>query len=283
MTEGIITIDLSHKSTKIDAYSGWSSERRFLPYLTILNQDGIEIIFSGYDTVWQLLDTICYKIPLGRNNFNPVLKHRVQHTDLTSLEILRGIFSESDLPKITIQGMHTEENVFVADHTYSHYDEDLQPSLFYIASILEDKKSETIVFGNYNFIARNRDSENKRTIMTLPSIIALIEGNTGSLAVIRVVQMPNGKMGILSNCVLKNKKYACSPPKIFGKDETEKICKHLDSILSNRNKISYVVGEKYTLPEWKQEISAGSTVAHHKYNYSLLEAELSLILQKNNL
>jgi len=280
MTEGLITVDISHPSTKLHRYSGWSKDRRFCPHLIILNQDGLEVVFSGYDSVWQLLDTICYKMPLGRNNFNPVLKHRVQDMEETSLQILSGIFSESDIPKITVQGKHTEENVFVADHTYSHYEEDLQPSLFYIASILEDAKAETIVFDNFEFIVRNRGNDNKRTILTLPSILALVKDNSGrtsSVIVVRVVQMPSGKVGILSNCILKNIKYACYSPEVFGKDETEKICKHFDAIWEKHNQIICAhLESEIDLPIWKQQMTAGSTVAHHKHNYALMEAELSI-------
>ena len=172
---------------------------------------------------------------------------------------------------------------FLVDHIYTHYDDQLQPSLMWIAAILEEKNSEMIMFDNFEFISRNSQNENTRTIHTLPSVISLIESKKYSFSentsatrtVLRAVEMPNGKVGMFSNIVMEGKKYSGFVPQIFSKDEVKKIINYIEKAI---DLTSLVLREKMKgalIPEWKQKVTAGSTVAHYTYNYRCLEAALT--------
>ena len=200
-----------------------------------------KIVFEGYAQVWQLLDVICWKEPLGRNNFNLVLKHRLEGFDETSLEIIRGVFSEADIKKITVQGSYKDEKEsFLVDFTYSHYDDQVQPSLMWISSILEDNDSEMIIFDNFEWVSRDAVVGFRRSVHTLPSILSIIENkkyafseNTDATrTVIRAVEMPNGKIGMFSNIIIGGIKYSGYAPKIFAKDEVEKIVSYIKKVLT---------------------------------------------------
>lgn len=283
-SESLLIIDLSHPMVEVSDYSGWSHQRRFVPRLVITNEDNTKIVFEGYAQVWQLLDVICWKEPLGRNNFNLVLKHRLEGFDETSLEIIRGVFSEADIKKITVQGSHADEKEsFLVDFTYSHYDDQMQPSLMWISSILEDNDSELIIFDNFDFVSRDAIVGFRRSSHKLPSILSLIENKKYSYSenteatrtVIRAVEMPNGKIGMFSNIVMGGIKYPGYIPKIFAKDEVKKIVSYIKNSI---DLTSLTLREKMrgcSIPQWKQRMTAGSTVAHYTYNYRLLEAALA--------
>lgn len=281
-SDSLLVIDFTHPLVLVSDYSGWSFNRRFLPRLVVTNEDNLPIVFEGYETVWQLLDVICWKNPLGRNNFNHILKHRLEGFDETSLDIIRGVFSEGDVKKITVQGSKNE-NTFVVDHTYTHYDDQVQPSLMWISSILEDNKSEMIIFDNFEYITRTSKNENKRVIQTLPSIIALIsvkkyafsENTSVTRSVIRAVEMPNGKIGMFSNIIIDGMKHSGFVPQIFAKDEVKNIITYIKKSIDLTELVLREKMRGVNIPEWKQKVTAGSTVSHYTYNYRCLEASLT--------
>lgn len=281
--DSLLVIDFTHPLVSVSDYSGWSFNRRFLPCLVVTNEDNLPIVFEGYETVWQLLDVICWKNPLGRNNFNPILKHRLEGFDETSLDIIRGVFSEGDVQKITVQGSYKNENTFSVDHTYTHYEDQVQPSLMWISSILEDNKSEMIIFDNFEYITRTSKNENKRVIQTLPSIIALIpvkkyafsENVSATRTIIRAVEMPNGKIGMFSNIIIDGKKHSGFVPQIFAKDEVKNIVSYIRKSIDLSELVLREKMRGAEIPEWKQKVTAGSTVSHYTYNYRCLEAALT--------
>jgi len=271
----LVVIDFSDKSTRIVDYSGWDLERRFCPTLIVETNTHNKIVFEGYERVWQLLDTICYKEPLGRRNFNPVLKHRLDGFDETSLDIIRGVVNEGDAKKIMVQGELNKMDWFVVDFSYQNFTDDIQPALFDIATILESLPNcQHISFSNFEFIKRGKELDFKRTSMTVPSIVAIYSLNNSHKHIIRVVQMPSGKLGFLTNTINADRKYACIEPHLFDKDEMESIIRYLNFVGYRSHQILTGLADGKLLPLWKQERTVGSTLKHFSYNVAKLEASL---------
>ena len=271
--DSLVIIDFTEDSTRIVDYSGWDYDRHFCPTLVVSTGTHEKIIFEGYERVWQLLDTVCFKQPLGRRNFNPVLKHRLDNFDETSLDIIRGVISEGDAQKIIVQG-EIRKDWFVVDFTYQNFTDDIQPALFDIAAILEAENCQHIVFSNYEFIKREKDVEFKRTSMTVPSIVAVFELTPQHKHIIRVMQMPSGKLGFLTNVVNQDRKYACIMPHLFDKDEIQTIIRYIEYTKTRSHKMLQALSDGELLPLWKQERTVGSTTKHFSYNVSLLEQAL---------
>lgn len=271
--DSLVIIDFTEDSTQIVDYSGWDYDRHFCPTLVVSTGTHEKIIFEGYERVWQLLDTVCFKQPLGRRNFNPVLKHRLDNFDETSLDIIRGVISEGDAQKIIVQG-EIRKDWFVVDFTYQNFTDDIQPALFDIAAILEAENCQHIVFSNYEFIKREKDVEFKRTSMTVPSIVAVFELTPQHKHIIRVMQMPSGKLGFLTNVVNQDRKYACIMPHLFDKDEIQTMIRYIEYAKTRSHKMLQTLSDGELLPLWKQERTVGSTTKHFSYNVSLLEQAL---------
>jgi len=269
----LVIIDFAEDSTQIIDYSGWDYARHFCPTLVVSTSTHERIIFEGYESVWQLLDTVCFKEPLGRRNFNPVLKHRLDNFDETSLDIIRGVISEGDAQKIVVQGT-SRKDLFVVDFTYQNFTDDIQPTLFDIAAILEVENCQHIVFSNYEFIKREKDVEFKRTSMTVPSIVAVFQLTPTHKHIIRVMQMPSGKLGFLTNIVNQDRKYACIEPHLFDKDEIETMIRYISYVKTRSHKVLTALSDGKLLPLWKQERTVGSTKKHFSYNVALLEQAL---------
>lgn len=272
--DSLVVIDFNEKSTQITDYSGWDFDRHFCPTLLVKTATHEKIIFEGYERVWQLLDTVCFKEPLGRRNFNPVLKHRLDNFDETSLDIIRGVISEGDAQKIIVQGHIVKGDWFAVDFTYQNFTDDIQPALFDIATLLESENCQHIVFSNYEFIKREKDVDFKRTSMTVPSIVAIFELTPKHKHIIRVIQMPSGKLGFLTNIVNEDRKYACIEPHLFDKDEIESIIKYIRYTFHRSHNVLTALIEGMSVPLWKQERTVGSTLRHFSYNVKKLEAFL---------
>ncbi len=273
-TDSLVVIDFDNKSTSIIDYSGWDLERRFCPTLVVSTQEHEKIVFEGYERVWQLLDTVCYEQPLGRRNFNPVLKHRLDGFDETSLDIIRGVISEGDTKKIMVQGEVTKDGWFVVDFSYQNFTDEIQPALHDVASLLMGEGSEHIVFGNYEFIKRDKTINFKRTSITVPSIVAIFTVSNNHKHIIRVVQMPSGKLGFLTNIISDNEKYAGITPHLFDKDEVEAMIRYIRFLFYRSHQVYTRVCENIEIPKWVQERTVGSTLKHFKYNADLLKAAL---------
>lgn len=274
LQDHLVTIDFEDKLTRILDYSGWDLHRHFCPTLIIQTSTHEKIVFEGYERVWQLLDTVCFKQPLGRRNFNPVLKHRLDNFDETSLDIIRGVIGEGDAKKITVQGKVDKNGCFIVDFTYQNFTDDIQPALFDIAAILESENCQHIVFSNYEFIKREKDVEFKRTSMTVPSIVAVFELTPKHKHIIRVMQMPSGKLGFLTNTINADRKYACIMPHLFDKDEIQTMIRYINFAKVRSHQILTALTDGKLLPLWKQERTVGSTTKHFSYNVSLLEQAL---------
>jgi hypothetical protein len=270
----LVSIDFGNKATQILDYSGWNLERHFCPTLIVQTSTHEKIVFEGYERVWQLLDTVCFEQPLGRRNFNPILKHRLDNFDETSLDIIRGVISEGDTKKIMVQGEKNRNGWFVVDFTYQNFTDDIQPALFDISILLDSENCDQIVFSNYEFIKRGKEMDFKRTSITAPSIIAIYSLTATHKHIIRVVQMPSGKLGFLTNTINQDRKYACIEPHLFDKDEIESIIRYISYVKTRSHKVLTALSDGKLLPLWKQERTVGSTTKHFSYNVSLLEQAL---------
>lgn len=273
----LLIIDTTHPLFTVSDYSGWDSERRFTPHLIMhCGEQDIYFSFKGYDKVWQLLDTICYKEPLGRKNFNDVLKHRVQHLDETSLQIISHIIREADLTKITVQGdirskrphkKISPQLVFHVDFTYRHYEAEIHPPLFDTVNFLKAYGYENIVFDDYELITRTKKNENQRVIQTFPSIVATrknLNGQPKGMAVIRCVQMPSGNIGCLSNLIIEGKKYAGNNP--ANPQSHEELKDWLNKLNLRKTIVCNLISQHFHPPVWRQKNTSSSTVAHYRSN-----------------
>jgi len=277
----LLILDTAHPQFTVSDYSGWDNERRFTPHL-ILHcwEQHIYVSFKGYDKVWQLLDTIFYKEPLGRKNFNEVLKHRVQHLDETSLQIISGIIQEADLTKIVLQGDLIKKKInkksppqliLNVDFTYRHYEAEIHPPLFDTANFLEAYGYENIGFCDFELITRGKKSENQRLIQTFPSIIATkksLKGQPKGMSVVRCIQLPSGKIGCLSNIVVKHEKYACSSP--IQSESLPQLKNWLEEVSRMQRHVSNLLAQNYSIPQWVQKNTTSSTVSYYTMNHQKL-------------
>ena len=279
------TIELSPSNLTIESYSGFDLTRRFYPNLDLYSlSDNLTIRIESYDKMWQFLDTICHKEPLGRKNFNYVLKHRIQETDYTSLEVISGVISECDLEAVTVQGIIKEENdkkTLYVDFIYAHYDEDIHPPLIEIANVLDSYSASSILFSDFELITRTQQNKWKRMIHTFPSIIGVIGGYNNMSTIIRCVQFPNGNLGFFGNSFLDNKKYACNSPTQLNKMDDKGIDLWIKDCIKERDLLHIAVSQGYNMPTWKQENTSGSTVAHYKTNGSLLKEALKAFVKND--
>tara|TARA_R100000458_G_C8251301_1_gene228205 strand:+ start:467 stop:1339 length:873 start_codon:yes stop_codon:yes gene_type:complete len=275
------TVKLSPDILSVEQYMGWTRSRHFLPHLILYDfGEDMNISIKGYDKIWQFLDTICYKEPLGRKNFNNVLKHRVQDTEWTSKEIISGIITECDLDAVTFQGLldqptQRDKITLEVDFTYSHYDEDIHPPLIEIANVFGSYGAETVLFDNFELITRQKNNEYQRLIHTFPSIVAVlkINGKQSSTVVLRCVQFPNGNLGFFSNSFVDDKKYACNMPLQINKMDDKGVYSWIESAIKRHNLLIMTIDlEAKMIPQWKQKNTSGSTVAHFKKNAAALEA-----------
>jgi hypothetical protein len=245
------TIDLSPHNLSVESYMGWTRSRHFLPHLILYDfSEDIKISVKGYDKVWQFLDTICYKEPLGRKNFNNVLKHRVQDTEWTSKEIISGVITESDLGAVTFQGLlekptRYDKVTLEVDFTYSHYDEDIHPPLVEIANVFESYGAETILFDNFQLITRHKNNDWQRLIHTFPSIVGVIkiQGSQNTTVVLRCVQFPNGNLGLFSNSFVDDKKYACNMPLQINKMDDKGVYSWIKSAIKSHKLLASCLTE----------------------------------------
>lgn len=280
----LVTIDLKNPATLVHEYMGWSRSRHFNPKLILYSlTEDLYIHIEGYTKIWQFLDTICYKEPLPRQNFNNVLKHRVE-SEHTSKEIISGIISECDLDAVTFHGVILEKNpwpddadFFSVDFTYSHFDEDIHPPLVEIADVFSSHSPDTILFDNFEVIHRLKNNDWKRMTHTFPSVIMLkryqeTQTHRDGLLAIRCVQFPNGNLGFFSNTFISNKKYACNSPLMVHKMDDKVMQEWLSQCfnLFHRTKMFLTKSKSLDeLPLWKQENTSGSTVSHHQANAKL--------------
>ena len=281
------TIDLSSPTTKVEEYMGWTRSRHFLPTLKLysLAQD-LHINIVGYDKVWQFLDTICYKEPIPRQNFNTVLKHRADAAE-TSKEIIEGVIAESDLEAVTFHGVlsYTADKTFLdVDFTYSHFDEDIHPPLMEIASLFDSHSADGILFDNFEIQTRLKNNNYKKHTQVFPSVLMIrnyieTENYRPSSIVIRCVQFPNGNLGLFSNMFFSDQKYACSPPLQVSKMDDKLVIDWLSQcfyILEVCRGILRKDTWLKELPMWKQENTSGSTITHHQQNARMLLGTLKL-------
>ncbi len=278
------TVRLSPSNLIVEDYSGFDLTRRFYPHLSLYSlSDDLYLSVESYDKVWQFLDTICYKEPLGRKNFNHVLKHRVQDTEHTSLEIISGVIKESDIDAITLQGeikYGKEKNTLYVDFIYSHFDEDIHPPLVEIASVLDSYSASEILFSDFELVTRSQKNDWKRMVHTFPSIIGIIKNKNSyryienSSIVIRCVQFPNGNLGFFANAFINDRKYACGIPAQLNKMDDKGADKWIKEIHIKCELLCKAISQGYSMPQWKQENTSGSTVAHYKNNGSLLNEAL---------
>ena len=278
------TIELSPANLIVEDYSGFDLTRRFYPHLTLYSlSDNLTISIQSYDKIWQFLDTICYKEPLGRKNFNHVLKHRVQDTEHTSLQIISGVIKESDIDAVTVQGIikwEGDKETLYVDFIYSHFDEDIHPPLVEIASVLDSYSASDILFSDFELGTRAQKNDWRRMVHTFPSIVGIIQNNFLS-TIIRCVQFPNGNLGFFANTFLDNRKYACGLPAQLNKMDDKAIDLWIKDAIKERDLLYVAVNQGYNMPQWKQENTSGSTVAHYKTNGSLLKEALKAFVKND--
>ena len=278
------TIELSPANLIVEDYSGFDLTRRFYPHLTLYSlSDNLTISIQSYDKIWQFLDTICYKEPLGRKNFNHVLKHRVQDTEHTSLQIISGVIKESDIDAVTVQGIikwEGDKETLYVDFIYSHFDEDIHPPLVEIVSVLDSYSASDILFSDFELGTRAQKNDWRRMVHTFPSIVGIIQNNFLS-TIIRCVQFPNGNLGFFANTFLDNRKYACGLPAQLNKMDDKAIDLWIKDAIKERDLLYVAVNQGYNMPQWKQENTSGSTVAHYKTNGSLLKEALKAFVKND--
>lgn len=288
------TVGLSPANLIVEDYSGFDLTRRFYPHLRLYSlSDNLYLNVESYDKVWQFLDTICYKEPLGRKNFNHVLKHRVQDTEHTSLEIISGVIKESDIDAITLQGeikYEGDKETLYVDFVYSHFDEDIHPPLVEIASVLDSYSASSILFSDFELVTRSQKNDWKRLVHTFPSIIGIIQKKfllrSGKAfdevsTIIRCVQFPNGNLGFFANTFVDNRKYACGIPAQLNKMDDKAMDLWIKDAIKERDLLYEALSKRYNMPQWKQENTSGSTVAHYKTNGSLLKEALKAFVKND--
>ena len=279
MEDSVRLISFSNPDIQIVEYSGWNSERKFVPTLTLEDlKSGERIIFATYDVVWQLLDTLCFKQPLSRKDFNLVLKHRLSSFEETSLDVIKGVISEADLDKIFIQGFVKEEEFYV-QHLYRHYEENLYPALVDIQNLFFSYGAREIFFENFELITRDKNNEYKKLIRTFPSIIGVVK-DKNSFTLLHAVELPDRQVGLFNSNYLDEKRYGGYVPTLTYIDEYEKIKSWISGCYDLADEIVETYKKKIVLPEWDDNVSSPTTVGKFKKNYSKIRNAIDYPEQK---
>lgn len=284
MNDDLFYIDLSSQATIISDYFGWDRNRMFVPTLTIRDLLNTRTyILEGYDTVWQFLDTICYREPLGRVHFNQILKHRVENFDETSLEIIRGVVSEADIKEILFYGVAEDESfskIFVKN-IFPHYNENEIPSLYAISQIIGDFFGiEYAMSENFEFVRRDKKMDYKRILQTLPSTILISKVSSYLISIIRLVQFPSGKIGLFNIFYNLNttKKIPGVIPEQHEKEDLTKITQWLRKVANVGGLICslYENQKENIIPVFETKITSSSTLLHYTNNSRKLYEKLGI-------